>query len=186
MSQRIYPVSMGTRNGWTGDAAETTNLHLKVDDDPDSPTNTNDYLTRSPSTTYQTIDFGAFTGATDPGGNANYKLSLVYLLGSTSFATFNHIDVKLELFEGASLRATLELLSATAGTFTLVTYTLSSGEADSITDFTNLTLKLSARQTPADGNSTNTIQVTAIDFKIPDSGSPMQLLRPPMQGGMRN
>ena len=70
----------------------------------------------------------------------------------------------LALFEGATQRATSGNLSNRSGTYGEVTYTLTAGEADAITAYTDLRIRLIASN-QAGGEE---VRVTQAEFEVPD------------------
>jgi hypothetical protein len=128
-------VSLGT---WTDQAGGTTNIHTTLDetsaDDADyvrsqaSPTGANPYET-------------ALGSLTDPATSANHILR--YRLRKE--ATGNAVALAVALYEGATQRATWT--ESNIGTaWSTVERTLTGGEADSITNYADLRVRLTATE----------------------------------------
>jgi hypothetical protein len=84
-------------------------------------------------------------------------------------------DYILQLKEGANVRATLTMVNV--GAWTTGSYTLSAGEADAITDYSNLSLR--GYKVEVGGGSGRDAGASAFEFECPDAGSPKSF--PPYQ-----
>ena len=115
---------------------------------------------------------------TDPGGNTGYVLRLV-IRGEGSGGPERCL---IALFEGATQRAISGNLSSRAA-WGAVSYTLTTGEADSITAFTDLRIKLISDNL----GGGETMWVTQAFFEVPDvvaGGGRLLLINPPgVDGG---
>ena len=163
--QVLLPDADQAVGSWT-----TAPLFSKVDDDSasgDGVEITSDAVGNGANTTF--ADFGLST-AGDPSSSASHVLRARWRSIST-----RDIDGHLELWEGVpgsgTLRATLTQLLITDTVEIESSYTLSAGEADAITDYTNLYLRLYG--TGASGGPDRNLVVDLVDFTIPpDASSP--------------
>ncbi len=160
MTQTARPISDTDRGLWVGDGDETTNLWDRLNDETDT-----EYIKDEANNT--TGEF-AIGGLVDPVGNTLHVLT-VRMQGNGSGGPER---VMIQLFEGATQRATSLNFTSRAG-WTTQTYTLTAGEADSITDYTagNLSIKLISSNL-AGGE---TMWASWAKFEVPDApagGSP--------------
>lgn len=163
-SRVAYPVSDGTRGGWTGPSGQTANLYQFIDDPIDAPSDS-DYIQRTPTAFYASSNF-TIGSLANPTSYTVYKLNWRYALGHSAgggIPAYNAIDLKFELFQGSTLIATSEHIGLTSSAFNADSYVLSVGEAGSITDFAALSIRVSARQNGDD--NVNTVLVSAVNFE---------------------
>ncbi len=111
------------------------------------------------------------TSLSDPGGSstgADYHLR-VRMQGTGSGGPER---IRIALFEGATQRATSGSFTSRAS-WTTQTYTLTAGEADSISDFTDLRIKLTSSNLAA----TEDMWASWAEFEIPDviTGAAIQI-----------
>jgi hypothetical protein len=98
----------------------------------------------SPSAPVDTQIFKvSLSDVSDPISSANHVVRYRYLKSAAGGA---QIDVKVDLRQGSVLVATSDWITNIAETVAAGTFTLSGGEADAITDYTDLQLWVYARQ----------------------------------------
>jgi hypothetical protein len=83
-------------------------------------------------------------------------------------ATGQQTDLTLVLKQGVTTRATSTQVNVISGAWENFSYTLSSGEADAITDYTTLTLR--TYKTEVGGGSNRNCNVSTLEFECPDAG----------------
>lgn len=159
MTQTARPISDTSIGGWLGDGDETTNLWDRVDDET-----TTQYI-KAEDGVNDTIEFD-IDDLTDPVGNTLHVIT--FEMQGTGSGGPEWCNV--QLFEGATERAASgnQQNRASWGT---KTYTLTTGEADAITDYTNLSLKVVSSSLGA----TEDMWVSYAKFEVPDApagGSP--------------
>ena len=172
--QFAYPISDGTRNGWTDASGGTTNLYQSIDDPYGSPDDSN-YIKRTPGAFYIAMNFPIGSTITDPGSNVGFKLNWRYSLAAAT-GLFNHMDLKIQLLQGATIIATCERIDLANTAFTDDSYPLTAAEAASITDFSNLSITISASQND-DGNAPNTMRISSACFEVSPVVGPRQYVR---------
>ncbi len=110
-----------------------------------------------------TCEVGIDSSITDPGGNTNYFLR-ARIRGEGSGGPERCL---IALFEGATQRAISGNLASRAA-WALLSYQLTTGEADAITAFTDLRIKLISDNL----GGGETMWVTQVFFEVPDASSP--------------
>ncbi len=125
-----------------------------------------------------TCEVGLDSSITDPGGNTGYILRCT-IRGEGSGGPERCL---VALFEGATQRAISGNLSSRAA-WGAVSYTLTAGEADAITAFTDLRIKLISDNL----GGGETMWVTQVFLEVPDvpaGGARLLLTNPPgLDGG---
>lgn len=136
MAQFARPISDVSNTGFTNNASGSTNLWQAIDE---SVADDTDFLQHSAgSTTYECL-LGAVT---DPVSSTGHDI-VVRMKGSgTAFNT------TVELFQGTTI-ITTRSGTVPAGTFTNYTFTLTAAQADAITDYSNLRIRLTGSNTVA-------------------------------------
>lgn len=151
MAQILYPDADISSGSWTPSAGSTLWDVLNDQDD-------NDYAYEQNTNT--TFEVGIDSG-TDPESSSNH---IVYWsdfgawLGRGSAPT-----VTMYLIQGSTTIASQGYLTV-SNTFTQRSYTLTSGEADSITDYTNLRIRFTGS-----GGSLHSTRVGRARLEIPDA-----------------
>lgn len=77
-------------------------------------------------------------------------------------------QIIVRLFEGATQRATSAAITITRTTWNDYSYTLTAGEADSITNYADLRIELDASRISGGEN----VEATQTYFEVPDTGNP--------------
>lgn len=132
-------------DAWTDQAGGSTNIYLTIDEVTASDA---DYI-RSPLTPTLDIYVTKYSNLEDPLSSAGHILRTRYAKSAAGGA---QIDVIAQLRQGYVSEATQGTLIVArtftniSETFTTDAYTLSAAEADAITDYTSLYLRLSANQ----------------------------------------
>jgi hypothetical protein len=150
MAQFARPISDVTINTWW-----TSPLYSKVNDSSDS-TYINGPLG---STLACELQLGSVT---DPASNTNHVLTVRAIVQDGSAAGEK---LTFYLYEGATLRATSAAETISRTTATDYTYTLTSTEADSITNYSDLRVRMA--QTTIGG--IETIRVYEVYLSVPDA-----------------
>lgn len=101
---------------------------------------------------------------TDPVSSTGHVLRIAV----QNLATPSQMDYSILLKQGASTRATWTFSWTSSSYGSPTDYTLSGAEADSITDYTDLTLDITCTQ--VSGSNTRG-RISAIEFEVPDAGA---------------
>lgn len=123
----LNPIVDVHNQGWTDNAAGTTNLYQAIDEDAASDS---DYVQVG---TTGLIYEAALESITDPASSTGHILHTRYKKDTAA----DVVSIKAELMQGSTVLVTRNF-SGISTSFTTDDYTLSSGEADSITDYGNL------------------------------------------------
>lgn len=167
MAQILVPVSDEATGSWT-----VTPLWSKVDDDSTvNATGDDTTISSDNNTAPDNADFGLSSGS-DPAVSTDHVLRALWSKDGTGGHAITGV---LELWEGVPDTGTLiATLSVTDVGATEVedTYTLSGAEADSISDYSNLYLRLS-RQGDTGGQpaTRRSLVVDLVELEIPDAGA---------------
>jgi len=177
MVQIARPDSDISTGGWEpqGSAAETT---LWESLDEVSANDGTDYIEALNGENI-TCEVGVDSSITDPGGNTGYVLRC-RMQGNGSGGPER---VSIALFEGATQRAISGNFASRAA-WADKSYTLTAGEADSITAFTDLRVKL----TSSNLGATEDMWVTQAFFEVPNvpaGPAPIDLVTAPYTPAIR-
>lgn len=172
MAQILVPISDQATGSWT-----TTPLWSKVDDDSTvSPTGDGTTITSDNNTSPDNADLELTnTGISDPGVSTGH---IIRARWNKSASGGHAINAVCELWQGipgtGTLIATLSVTNIGA-TEVGSTYTLSAGEANSISDYNDLYLRVS-RQGDTGGPPGNrrSLVVDLVEFEIPDANTDRQ------------
>ena len=147
MAQLAAPISTTSIGSYTDQAGGTTNIHLTIDEGTASP-NDADYI-RSPSAPSNAPFVCRVTSLEDPVSSSSHVIRGRLAKEAAGGA---QIDATVQLRQGytnegspGTLIATLTQANVTE-TFTTYSHTLSGAEADAITDYTALYLRVVANQ----------------------------------------
>jgi hypothetical protein len=152
MAQYGRPSSDISTGLWT-----TTPLYSKLDETPYSDT---DYITSTKNATGDIFE-ELLSSVSDPFSSANHIIRVRLRCSKSSNGT-----ATLYLYQGTTLIATYAIPGYLATGFTTYEYTLSAGEANSITDYSDLRIRI-------DGSCTaNAYDYCSwIEFECPDAGA---------------
>jgi hypothetical protein len=121
------------------------------------PADDADYIT-SPSETAPQFEVKLGNNLIDPLSSTNHVIKVrAKSTGSGPAET-----ATLQLFQGATQKATSGAISITRNAFSTLTYTLTPAQADSITDYTNLSVRVVISKA-----ANEVIQVSWVDFEVP-------------------
>jgi hypothetical protein len=161
MAQTLLPISQLSNTSWQGDGGQTTNLHHRIDES--GTPNDADFIT-SIGFPASTIRFG-LTSSTDPVSSSGHILRTRYEFGAAGTVSCTMV-VNLKDGSGSgTIRATRNI-TVDVGVSGWVddVWTLSSGEADAIADYT--TLKLEYIVTAVVDEQ---VDISRAYFEIPDA-----------------
>jgi hypothetical protein len=146
MAQFGRPSTDTTRESWEEDDGTTTDIFDQIDE---SSFDDADYV-RSALAPTNDVYVTKLTTLEDPVSSSNHVVRYRYRKDAAGGA---QIDLTVQLRQGYTNEGSPGTLIATAGTHTNISdtitagsYTLSGGEADSITDYTDLYLRFVANQ----------------------------------------
>lgn len=159
MAQFVRPTSDYATGSWT-----TTPLWSKIEEGVAS---NDDTIIICPSNSENDYADFACNSVTDPGSSTGHILRADW----NYYAGTRTLNATMELWQGVpgtgTLIATLTSTQPTADT--IYSYTLSSSEANSITDYTDLYLRL--YYTYTGGGAPTQMEVDAIEFEVPDAST---------------
>lgn len=169
MTQFARPSSDQSAGSWT-----TSPLWSKIDEDisgggsGDGTLITSDSVGNGANTTNADVKISTVT---DPTLSSNHVIRVRWLCSDASRSLQAHI----ELWEGnpasgGTKRAEIISASNVGGTEVEASYTLSSGEADAITDYSNLYFRFWGQGTG--GGPSRALQIEAAQFEVPDVAAP--------------
>lgn len=166
MTQYAYPDADVSTTGWT-----TAPLWSKVDDAPGS--GDADYIDAAVRTADATCELG-LAEPTDPASSSNHVIEV-----RAKYTTNNSRigAVKVDLYEGATLRATLALQTLTTS-FATYSYTLSGAEADSLT-YSDMRVKITGHMNTGGTGTACNVQVASVRLSCPDAGTPPAAVKQP-------
>jgi len=139
MAQFARPSADTVRTAWTDQAAGTTNIYATIDEVTASDA---DYIktpTQPGANEFETL----LTTVQDPLSSANHVMRWRRRKQPASGSA--QINLTVRLMEGATQRVTQSDTNL-PGTFTDTSYTLSGGEADTISNYADLRLEFVAAQ----------------------------------------
>jgi hypothetical protein len=146
MAQYGRPSTDTTNESWTDQAAGSTNIWNSIDE---SSANDTDYI-QSALTPTSDVYVTKLTSVEDPVSSSNHTVRYRYCKSS---AGGDQIDLTVQLRQGYTNEGSPGTLIATVGvhtniseTWTAGSYTLSSGEADAITNYADLYLRFVANK----------------------------------------
>lgn len=160
--QILYPDNDDTIGSWTDDASGTTNIYQAIDEVSQSDS---DYVRseNDPSSSVYIVGIDG-SGVTDPLVGTGHTVHYAYGKGTSGGGSPPTIDITILLREGTTTRATITL-NAVADGFTTASYNLSTGEANAITDYTNLNFHITGDK--SGGARTAWSQISWINLLIP-------------------
>lgn len=145
MAQFARPASTITIDTWTDEVGGTTNIHTHIDE---AVADNNDYIRSAQAPTTDPY-VCKLSSVTDPLASGGHVVRYYYGKDVSGGA---QIDIVVQLRQGYTNEGSPGTLIASAthtdvaAGFTLGSFTLSSGEADSITDYTDLYIRVTANQ----------------------------------------
>ncbi len=142
MVQFARPDNDDAIGSWTDEAAGTTDIYTGIDDVTAQDA---DFIESEVNPSASTCAIG-LSALTDPEGNVDHIVRYEYRRRDSGGGSLPTLDITVALREGATVRASQTHTSVTT-VFTAGTFTLSSGEADAITDYTDLNLLFTANKT---------------------------------------
>lgn len=167
MAQILVPVADLATGSWT-----VTPLWSKVDDDSTvNPSGDGTTISSDNNTSPDNADLDLAAG-TDPNSSTDHILRARWNKDSSGGHVINAV---LELWQGTPGTGTLIATLSVVGIGILEvesTYTLTGTEADSITDYSALNLRLSRQgDTGGNPNGRRSLVVDLVEFEIPDAGA---------------
>ena len=158
MAQISKPDADITDGGWIrSDNGTNTNLYQLVSDGTTTYIYDSSFGSPSPCTL-------GLENLTDPSSASDHTISVSGRYQSSSS------NIIFQLFEGATFRG--GATGTLTNSFANYSYTLTSAEADAISDYTNLRIKLSASQ------GFSQVQISHAQFSVPDAGGGVEVADP--------
>lgn len=151
------PDSTVTNPGaWTDQAGGSTNIHLTIDEDPPDDT---DYI-RSPLSPSNAVIEVGLSNIADPGRDTGHFVDLRLKKDATGGEV---LELQVELRQGAVVKMTSAPI-VLPDEWTDVSLALSLAQAQSISDYTDLRIRLDARV--ASGSGARRVQVSWAQFRV--------------------
>lgn len=154
MTQTIYPTADVSVGGWTNPTWSV------VDDDSDA-----DESSANVRGGDSTVECHA-GDVTDPVSAVDHVITVRSKYSTNNSRTG---QVKIELYEGATLRATLPFTNVTTS-YAEYTYTLSAAEANAMT-YSDIHFKVTGHMNTDGLGTVCTVHVSSVKFTCPDAGA---------------
>lgn len=161
MAQFGRPDNDDSIGSWTDDGGGTTNIFENINQ---VTPNDSDYV-RSEVDPSSSVYITGLSSVTDPVSSSGHIVRYRYQKGESGGGAPGVIDVIIELREGTSVIAS-QTHNGITTTVTAGTFTLTGGEADSITDYSNLNIRLTSDK--SSGTRTSWGQITWAEFEVPN------------------
>ena len=145
---------------WTDDGSGTTDIFQAIDEISRSDT---DFIITG-NNPASDIYRAQLSNVTDPAVSTGHIVR--YAFGKDAGA--RDIGIVVDLLQGASTVIATKTESAVAVGFAAGTFTLTGGEADNITDYTDLRIRFTADTTGAGAPAQ--AQISWFELEVPDSG----------------
>ena len=150
---------------WTGSPTNTTgNRYQNIDEATRSDT---DYV-RSENDPSSSVSVFGLSAVTDPVSSSNHIVRYAYQKNETGGGAPGTVNLTVDLREGTTVIATQTHNDIATG-FVAGTFTLTGGEADNITDYTNLNVRFTANKSA--GARTSWAEISWFEFEVPAAAS---------------
>ena len=138
MAQNATLDGTSDRGGWVNESAGTSNIHTSAD----TTSAGSDYIVAEVGFDSAPVGPAIFTlsNVTDPESAADHKI--IYTALATAGGFMGTPGLTIALFEGTTQRHSTTNNSVNTGSATQYTINLSTSEANSISDYTNLILRV--------------------------------------------
>jgi len=162
MAQFSRPDNDDAIGVWSDDGGGTTNIFQSIDEIIASDTD----FVRSDTTPTAAEDYDAgMSSVTDPVSDSGHILRWRYAKSASGGRT---IAINLELRDGSTVITTRSFTDISE-VFTQDTYTLSAAEADNISDYSNLNVRIDAVR--SGGGAARRGQVSWVELEVPDAAA---------------
>jgi hypothetical protein len=167
MTQYARPNTDISKTGWTG-VSDNTNLYSNIDESSASEADYN-YSTHNAIRTYECKLSGVSDPSSGSGHVVSYRIAASDSIGSIpgSGDSGNSLDVAISVYQGTTLIATTTItVPEDPETQTL---TLSSGEANAITDYSDLRIRFVTTASGGSGSSRRGMAVFWCELAVPNA-----------------
>ena len=161
MAQFARPDNDDTIGAWTDEASGTTDIYTGIDEVTAEDTE----LVRSENDPSSSAYIAGISAVTDPVSSVNHIVRYRYIKGETGGGAPGVIDLIVELRQSTTVIAS-QTHNGIANTVAAGTFTLTGGEADNITDYSDLNVRLVADKSA--GTRTSWGEVTWWEFEVPN------------------
>ncbi len=162
MAQFARPDGDQAIGSWTGDPTDSTgDRHQNIDEVSRSDT---DFVRSENDPSASVVEFG-LSDVTDPADHNNHIVRYAYQKGESGGGQPADIDLIVRLLQGTTTIASATHLDIQTG-FVAGTFTLSNGEAGSISDYTDLRAEFEADMSA--GARTSWAEVSWFELEVPD------------------
>ena len=162
MAQFLRPDNDDSIGSWTDEASGTTDIYTGIDEETAEDT---EHIRSEDDPSSSVCIIGLSTGI-DPLSSINHIIRYRYGKGETGGGSPGDIDLIVELREGTTVIASNTHLDVST-TVADGSFTLTGGEADNITDYSNLNIRFTADK--SSGARTSWGLFTWQEFQIPNA-----------------
>ena len=161
MAQFARPDNDDSIGSWVDQASGTTNIYQSIDESTASDT---DYI-RAENNPSSSVYIAGLSSVTDPTSSSGHIVRFRYQEATSGGGSAPTTTLTVELREGTTVIASFTD-SDVPNVWTDGSFTLTGGEADNITDYTNLNLRFTASKTA--GSRTGWVEVSFAEFEVPN------------------
>lgn len=165
MAQFARPDADDSIGSWTDHNSLAVLIYLSIDETSASDS---DYV-RSENDPSSSAYVAGLSTVTDPTSSSNHVCRYRYQKQMSGGGQPGTIDLTIELRQGTTVIASQTHNDIPDATWTAGTFTLTSGEADNITDYSNLNVRMVADKSA--GARTSWAEVSWFEFEVPDVSS---------------
>ena len=158
MAQFGRPISDVSTGSWT-----TTPLYSDIDEASASET---DYVSSSADPSSDTFEVALTSSLSDPASSSSHTFRFRHELTESGGGSGTTNDLTVSLIENTTVIASTTV-NPVKNVWNSASYTLTSGEADNITDYTDLRLRFVANKTG--GGKASTLHISWAEFEVPDA-----------------
>ncbi len=177
MAQYARPDSDVTKGNW--DDPNGNNNDILYDDIDEETPSDSDYIESPDDPSSESCEVG-LSDVTDPESSSGHTIRVRYQAPESGGGQPATIDFTIALMEGATERASWVEQPDPPTTWATASYTLTTGEADSIGNYANLRLRFTANKTG--GARTTRIEVSWAEFEVPDAAGAIVKIMPSILG----
>ncbi len=161
MAQFSRPDNDDSIGSWTDEALGTTNIYTGIDEVTPEDTE----LVRSEDNPSSSVYIAGLSTVTDPVSSINHIVRYRYAKNESGGGQPSTINLTVELRQSTTVIASQTHNDVTT-TFTDGSFTLTGGEADNITDYSDLNVRFTADRSA--GARTSWAEFSWMEFEVPN------------------
>ena len=169
MAQFARPDNDDTIGAWTDEASGTTDIYTGIDEVAAEDTE----LVRAENDPSSSVYITGLSTVTDPVSSVNHIVRYRYKKGESGGGAPADIDLIVELRQATTVIASNTHLDVST-TIAAGTFTLTGGEADNITDYSDLNIRFTADKSA--GTRTSWGEFTWAEFQVPNVGGARRII----------